>query len=364
MSKIMLVYEQVLNDFIVRMKTGELKVGDRLPSENDCAERYQISRSTVRKVYSRLSESGFIVKKAGSGSYLSEDVEKVMASYTKPKDNEDRRKIALLVSSDILFNKEIIDSVRSRLRLYDRELVVVDNNDDVVKEHKNLRDIAYDYERTYGGLIVVPVKCKDELRGEFYGSIAKLDVPITIIGKPPHAMLADAVYVDDGVTVYEIVRRLYKEKCERVIILYEGNEGHLIYSDRLRAYYVAMNRFYFNAKELVIDCLSDSWELQLEMLFDNVTGKTGVILFNPKCIVPLTEILKKRGLKFKEDVRVIAYGAERSYNFTDVKLSVMSIPKKKLGEKAVELLMENVNGTKKEYGMNYIFPAQYVDGDT
>lgn len=49
---------------------GELKEGDRLPSEEALSERYNVSRPTVREALARLRAGGIIVSRQGAGSYV------------------------------------------------------------------------------------------------------------------------------------------------------------------------------------------------------------------------------------------------------------------------------------------------------
>lgn len=49
---------------------GELKEGDRLPSEEALSEQYNVSRPTVREALARLRAGGLIVSRQGSGSYV------------------------------------------------------------------------------------------------------------------------------------------------------------------------------------------------------------------------------------------------------------------------------------------------------
>lgn len=50
--------------------TGELKMGDSIPSERDVAETLQVSRVTVRKAFSDLVAEGVLVQRRGSGTYV------------------------------------------------------------------------------------------------------------------------------------------------------------------------------------------------------------------------------------------------------------------------------------------------------
>ena len=49
---------------------GEMIAGDRLPAERVLAERYGISRGTVRAALAALEESGFVETRLGSGTYV------------------------------------------------------------------------------------------------------------------------------------------------------------------------------------------------------------------------------------------------------------------------------------------------------
>lgn len=61
---------------VVRMSIldGSLSSGTRLPPSRDLAQELQLSRNTVIKVYEQLLAEGYIVSRAGSGTYVTESV--------------------------------------------------------------------------------------------------------------------------------------------------------------------------------------------------------------------------------------------------------------------------------------------------
>jgi DNA-binding FadR family transcriptional regulator len=66
-----------LRDLLVR---GRYQPGDRLPTERDLAEGLGLSRPTLREAILRLTESGLLVARRGSGTFVREvDVEAVFA---------------------------------------------------------------------------------------------------------------------------------------------------------------------------------------------------------------------------------------------------------------------------------------------
>ena len=61
------------------LHTGDLRPGDRLPSERDLAEQLGISRTTVVNAYERLRSEGIIRSRRGSGSRIAPGVEPATA---------------------------------------------------------------------------------------------------------------------------------------------------------------------------------------------------------------------------------------------------------------------------------------------
>jgi DNA-binding FadR family transcriptional regulator len=53
---------------------GHWQTGERLPTEREFGEQYQISRSTVRKVLAELKAQGLIAQTVGSGTYATDKV--------------------------------------------------------------------------------------------------------------------------------------------------------------------------------------------------------------------------------------------------------------------------------------------------
>lgn len=65
-----LVYEHA-QQFIMDMINGpDLCAGDRIPSERELAEVFDISRMTIRKAIDRLVDKGFLIRKGTSGTFI------------------------------------------------------------------------------------------------------------------------------------------------------------------------------------------------------------------------------------------------------------------------------------------------------
>jgi GntR family transcriptional regulator len=61
---------QVMNYYIPLIKSGKLKEGDKMPTEEEICELFSISRITVRRALEGLQQGGYIYKQQGKGSFV------------------------------------------------------------------------------------------------------------------------------------------------------------------------------------------------------------------------------------------------------------------------------------------------------
>ncbi|MFD3257111.1 trehalose operon repressor [Paenibacillus lentus] len=64
------IFLTLYKDYAEQIDAGKLPPGSKLPSENELAASYQISRETVRKGLNLLAQNGYINKVKGKGSFV------------------------------------------------------------------------------------------------------------------------------------------------------------------------------------------------------------------------------------------------------------------------------------------------------
>lgn len=79
------VYTGLLDD----IRLGKFTLGQRLPSETDLAAQYGCSRPVIRSALAKLRESGLIISRQGSGSYVSSGHPDGMSGYAPLESIED-----------------------------------------------------------------------------------------------------------------------------------------------------------------------------------------------------------------------------------------------------------------------------------
>lgn len=64
------LYKQLMDIITSQLKNGTYKPGEKIPTEPELAELYQVSRITVRRTIEELCTQGYLVKHQGKGTFV------------------------------------------------------------------------------------------------------------------------------------------------------------------------------------------------------------------------------------------------------------------------------------------------------
>src|SRR5690349_17362648 len=69
-ERIRVLHKQLTADYRERILNGDLPAGTRLPTDNELAAEYQLSRDTVRQALALLADEGLIERVQGRGTFV------------------------------------------------------------------------------------------------------------------------------------------------------------------------------------------------------------------------------------------------------------------------------------------------------
>ncbi len=69
------VYQAVQHEIQELIRSGEIRLGEKLPSERTLAERFGVSRNSVREAIRGLTEKSIVQSRRGDGTYLRSHLE-------------------------------------------------------------------------------------------------------------------------------------------------------------------------------------------------------------------------------------------------------------------------------------------------
>ena len=77
------IYIQIHNQLKTMIEQGTWQVGQRIPPERVLAERFQVSRMTLRQAIQTLVDEGVLDRRIGSGTFVaSQKVQEKMTGVT------------------------------------------------------------------------------------------------------------------------------------------------------------------------------------------------------------------------------------------------------------------------------------------
>ena len=71
-------FEQVAKQIEQRILDGELSTGDRLPSERDLSQQFNVSRTVIREAVKALAQKGLVEVHSGKGTFITNDTSLAM----------------------------------------------------------------------------------------------------------------------------------------------------------------------------------------------------------------------------------------------------------------------------------------------
>lgn len=218
-----------------KLNSGEWKAGEQIPSEHELCDEYGVSRITVREVLKDLVQSGYLKRKQGKGTFVSEPSVEVslVSNFSLSEDLKQKG----LSSEFKLIDLNIVDASPSQKNLFEL------NDDEKVVEiirTRTINDEIYAWEKAY-----VPEKyLKDitanEIRDKgLYPSIkertglypVEADEKMEAVICPSY--VAEQMYLEPNTAVFKIKKNTksqsaYIEKCESYLVGQTYKIKHII----------------------------------------------------------------------------------------------------------------------------------------
>ncbi|OCT16686.1 GntR family transcriptional regulator [Paenibacillus pectinilyticus] len=186
------IYERIFETLREEILQRKYNIGDRVPSEKELADDYNVSRITSKKALEMLAEVGLIVRKPGKGSFVAEEGEP--ASETASSEDRGKHTLIGLVITDFgnTFGTEMIYGMEQASAENDSFLVLRRSFGIPENEEKAIRSFL---ELGVDGIIVFPAQ------GEFYNAeILKLVIgqfPLVLVDRHLKGVAAASISTDN-----------------------------------------------------------------------------------------------------------------------------------------------------------------------
>ena len=330
-AKYFTLMEQLKEDIL----SGRIQAGEKLPSENELAASFSISRHTVRKALSILENEGYITARHGKGTFCSERM--------IHRNNSHNIAVVTTYLSDYIFPR-LIQGMDRVLTANGYSIILKNTGNSRTVEAKVLQEML---NKPIDGLIIEPSKsqilCKHL---NLYEMLDKYGIPYVFIqGSYPQMLDKPRILMDDCQGGYLLTKYLIENGHKHIVGIFkaddsQGAQRHLGYTKALQEAGILYDPemvIWFHTEDRRIKPA-----LMLNQMLDKGMNMDAVVCYNDQIATLAINALKERGLSIPKDISITGYDNSMIAEAGQIGLTTIAHPQEKLGEMAAELILEQI----------------------
>ncbi|MFQ5750933.1 MAG: GntR family transcriptional regulator [bacterium] len=337
------LYRQIAEALKARIAAGQLKVGDRIGSQQELANKYAVSLITVNRAIADLINQGILFSRVGKGTF-------VAAKSASP--NLSTQASIGLVFRDLKspFFSLIIPSIEKVLSEQGFNILLSTSSNQIDKEE---RQIGHFRKLEVNGLIIATMTHVFHATS-IIRKLHKEQFPYVVI-----SYIADTdinhVGSDHEFGAFLATEHLIKLGYDRVGYI-NGEAGNHLGELRKQGYQRALEQYGKTYNQSFVYRLAHSggWNDYLSgydigKKFVNQSQRPdAMFVYNDLSALGFEKALLESGLKIPEDVAIVGFDNIKRGRIAQVPLTTIKQPTEKIGELAAQTLIERINGNNPE----------------
>jgi GntR family transcriptional regulator of arabinose operon len=358
------LYMQIQQYFKDLIAEGKLKENDKIPSEKELMEQFDVSRITVANALVQLAKDGWIYRIPGRGSFVSEGIERMLAGQPPAGDAEPRQSAArpgasgyggwpgAVSSSGLrtigLLLPELVDHFALRLvqginrvlegENYQLHIIVTGNSIDREKEA-----IGHMIRSGADGLLIFP--CDAETYNEEILSLKAAGYPFVLVDRYLPGIETNVVRCDGLVGGRMAVDYLWELGHRDIAICSDSILPTITVEDRINGYIEALKRrgAMINPALILTDFNVDYHKSDEDHpLYRFIKNRmaTAYVTLNGRLGVHIASICRKLGLRVPQDVSILTFDDPASGLGEEGEYSHISQSEGLMGEQAARILLD------------------------
>lgn len=327
-------HEYLQHEIKKLIKEKDMKPNDKLPSELDFQEMFNVSRHTVRTALSKLEYQGVIYKEQGVGSFVSGSINRSSS-----------REIGVITTyiSDYIF-PTIIRGIEQELTKSGYSMILTSTNNNVESERKAIEMLM---KREVDGLIIEPTK------SAYYNSnigsylqLKEYGIPIIMLNAKYDEITSPTVTLNDYQAGYDVTEYLINNGHTRIGGLFKIDDKQG--KERLRGFIQACYDYgiEYNSDVVVVyetETLRNLLDSKVKQIIKH-REITGFVSYNDKVAIEVLNIIWQNGLSVPEDISMVSHDNSNLSTLSKVNLTGVNHPKSELGKEAAIRLLNYLEG--------------------
>lgn len=344
-------YARLKKEIAEWLDMGKLQPHDQMPSENELADQYDMSRQTVRQTLSELVQEGRLYRIQGKGTFVSEE------RRMDPRIEAPTIGLVTTYISDYIF-PHIVQGAEAAVRAGGYRLLLTSTDNDKDRERECLTMLT---SQPLNGLIIEPTKSAEGNPNlAYFLALTNRHIPYVMIHASYPEISCPTLTVDDEAGGFAAVDHLMELGHTRIAGFFKTDDLQGVL--RLRGYLRALQRagIAVQPDHVVTYRTEEKRDKPAEAaarLLSLPEGErpTALVCYNDELALQMLETARRIGLSVPKDVSIVGYDDSSLAVATEVKLTTLAHPKAKMGEDAARMLIEMIECR----GMNISASKQY-----
>lgn len=337
-------YLQLKNIITRYLAEEHYQADQKIPSETELIDRFNVSRGTVRQTLAELVNEGVIYKKHGLGSF-----------FSGKRANEERKHNGVIgVVTPVMFNyiyPQIVKGINDAVYQKGYHLIISDLGGDTDDEYPYIERLLT---RGLAGLIFEPTGGGNRFQEtRAFALIKSLTIPVIFMDWAFDDANVSCVSLDDIEGGFRATNYLIENGHQRIAYIYMSNHepGMLRcqgYKKALEAHNIPVDSRLEKSRPTFNWVHADSaYALTKELLELGEERPTAVFFFNDEAAIRGYAAIREAGLRIPDDISVM--GFDDSYLATLVEVPMTSVvhPKYQIGKWAAEMLLEQLDAQER-----------------
>lgn len=349
-------YTDVMNWIREQIDNGTFRYGDRLLSEMELAERFHVSRQTVRHATGELVKAQVLTRVQGSGTYIG------AAHDIAPREQHHNIAVISTFYESYIFPPTLrgIERVLQESG-YTMQVAFTDNRTD--REETILRGLLD--KDNIDGLIIEPSKSalpNPNLR--YYQEILERRIPILSFNASYPELHIPCVRIDDRSIAYKAAQLFLDHGHRRIgtILKADDGQGRIRYEGYMQALLAAgmqpePQRIYWidTYTMMHMDECAD-------YLFHRLGDCTALLCYNDEVAMKVIDLAAARGIRVPDDLSIIGIDDSNLASICRVPFASYPHPKEALGARVATNLLSLIHDPS--FDANYLYDAEVVMRDS